>query len=225
MWQFKPMKKKLAFLHTLRANVTVFEDLLRADGYDCEVAHSVDESVLKEILATGQVDGGVTDRIREGIAKLKADGADLVVCTCSSIGAVAEEMNDSEAIEVQRIDRAMADEAVGIGDRIVLAASLSTTLSPTRALLNSSAQRLGKAISIKEVVISDAWDRYERGDHAGYIDEIAKALMEEFEAGDVIVLAQASMAEAALLVSDCPIPILSSPSLGMNRAIETLKAL
>ena len=51
---------------------------------------------------------------------------------------------------------------------------------------------------------------------------IAKAMTAEFEEGDVIVLAQASMAGAALLVSNCPIPILSSPKMGVDRAIEAL---
>ena len=68
----------------------------------------------------GRVDESIADRIRAEISELRDDGADVVVCTCSSIGAIAEEMNKTETIEVQRIDRAMADKAVGIGERIVL---------------------------------------------------------------------------------------------------------
>ncbi|MGK0237445.1 MAG: hypothetical protein ACI92G_000905 [Candidatus Pelagisphaera sp.] len=216
------MKKKLAFLHTLDANIAVFNKSVEECGYDVEVAHRVNESVLKDTMKLGHVDASIADRIRAEISELRDDGADVVVCTCSSIGAVAEEMNETETIEVQRIDRAMADRAVGIGDRIVLAASLSSTLGPTRELLESSAQRLGKSVSIKEVVISSAWDRYVAGDITGYIEEVAKAMTAQFNEGDVIVLAQASMADAALLVSDSPIPILSSPKLGVERAVEAV---
>ncbi len=216
------MKKKLAFLHTLDANIAVFNKSVEECGYDVEVAHRVNKSVLKDTMKLGHVDASIADRIRAEISELRDDGADVVVCTCSSIGAVAEEMNETETIEVQRIDRAMADRAVGIGDRIVLAASLSSTLGPTRELLESSAQRLGKSVSIKEVVISSAWDRYVAGDITGYIEEVAKAMTAQFNEGDVIVLAQASMADAALLVSDSPIPILSSPKLGVERAVEAV---
>lgn len=216
------MKKKLAFLHTLDANIAVFNKSVEECGYDVEVAHRVNKSVLKDTMKLGHVDASIADRIRAEISELRDDGADVVVCTCSSIGAVAEEMNETETIEVQRIDRAMADRAVGIGDRIVLAASLSSTLGPTRELLESSAQRLGKSVSIKEVVISSAWDRYVAGDITGYIEEVAKAMTAQFNEGDVIVLAQASMADAALLVSDSPIQILSSPKLGVERAVEAV---
>ena len=216
------MKKKLAFLHTLDANIAVFNKSVEECGYDVEVAHRVNKAVLKDTMKLGHVDASIADRIRAEISELRDDGADVVVCTCSSIGAVAEEMNETETIEVQRIDRAMADRAVGIGDRIVLAASLSSTLGPTRELLESSAQRLGKSVSIKEVVISSAWDRYVAGDITGYIEEVAKAMTAQFNEGDVIVLAQASMADAALLVSDSPIQILSSPKLGVERAVEAV---
>ncbi len=216
------MKKKLAFLHTLDANVSAFEDLVRASGSDCVVAHRVDESVLKDVFVKGAMDEGIEERIRTDLSELVDDGADLVVCTCSSIGAVAEAMNASSTVEIQRIDRAMADEAVRVGDRIVLAASLSSTLGPTRELLESSASRLAKSISVKEVVIADAWKYFEAGDRSGYVEAIAKGLEAEIASGDVIVLAQASMADAARLVSDCPIPILSSPGLGVDRALAAL---
>lgn len=217
------MKRKLGFLHTLRANIAVFDDLIQESGCECEVMHHVNESVLMDILRLGQANEDIADRVRTSVLELKEAGADLVVCTCSSIGAIAEEMNDSEPIEIQRIDRAMADEAVRQGGRIVLAASLSTTLGPTRDLLKSSAEKAGKSISIKELVISAAWACYEVGDHDGYIEEIAKELRRAFSEGDAIVLAQASMTGAASLVSDCPIPIFSSPRLGVNRALDTLR--
>lgn len=216
------VKKKLAFLHTLEPNVDVFENLLRNAGSDCEIIHKVDGSVLKDAAARGGIDEEIASRIRADISALVEEGANVVVCTCSSIGSVAETMNEISPIEIQRIDRAMADEAVQIGDRIVVAAAASSTLIPTRELLESSARRGNRAISIKEVVIAGVWGRYELGDLTGYIDGIAKGLASEFEAGDVIVLAQASMAEAAKIVSNCPIPILSSPQLGIDRALRTL---
>jgi hypothetical protein len=187
------------------------------------VVHRVNESVLKELMELSGIDSGIADRIRGEISELRDEGADAVVCKCSSTGVVAEEMNDSETIEVQRIDRAMADTAVGIGERIVLAASLPSTLGPTRKLLKSSSLCLGKSISIQEVVIPSAWALYEAGDQAGYFEEIAKAMTAEFEKGDVIVLAQASMAGAVSLVLNYPTPILSSPKLGVDRAVEALR--
>jgi hypothetical protein len=43
--------------------------------------------------------------------------------------------------------------------------------------------------------------------------------------GDVVVLAQASMAGAAPLCAGLPLPVLSSPSLGLEAALAAYRAL
>ncbi len=58
----------------------------------------------------------------------------------------------------------------------------------------------------------------------GYWAEIAAALHRDAPAGDVIVLAQASMAGAAALCEDMAVPILSSPRLGLEAALRAYRA-
>lgn len=87
-------------------------------------------------------------------------------------------------------------------------------------MLHDAAQRADKAISIVDIVCDHAWPRFEQGDQAGYIGEIAACLREVADRGDVIVLAQASMAPAAALCADLPVPILSSPRLGLEAAVQ-----
>lgn len=201
-------------------------DLRRAPrdslSHDLEVTHLVDESLLRDTISLGHVDEGITARIGSLIDEAIKAGADLVLCTCSSIGAVAEEMNAMESIEIQRIDRAMADEAVRIGGRILLAAALGSTLGPTAALLRSSAQAAGKEIQIREIIVPKAWPMFEAGDRSGYVDTIATCLRQEAADSDVIVLAQASMAEAAARLEDMAIPVLSSPLPGLRKALAAL---
>ena len=60
------------------------------------------------------------------------------------------------------------------------------------------------------------------GDSAGYHAAIAAALAGQRGRGDVIVLAQASMAGAAELCADLGVPILSSPRLGVEAALAAL---
>ena len=64
-----------------------------------------------------------------------------------------------------------------------------------------------------------AWEKFEAGDWAGYYHTIAEALQAHADCGDVIVLAQASMAPAASLCPQMAIPILSSPRLGVEQAL------
>lgn len=71
-------------------------------------------------------------------------------------------------------------------------------------------------------VVEGAWERFLDQDNQGYYDKIKAVIEQKARDYDVIVLAQASMSGAASLV-DVDIPVLSSPRLGVKRAIETLR--
>lgn len=67
-------------------------------------------------------------------------------------------------------------------------------------------------------------NRTEAGDHAGYLDRVARHVRGLADDVDVVVLAQASMAPAANLVGDLSIPVRSSPRLAVLRAVELADA-
>ena len=118
-----------------------------------------------------------------------------------------------------RIDRAMADAAVRSGKRVLIAAALSNTLLPTRTLLEDSAQKIRAEIAVSDLLIEDAWAYFEAGNVDQYQECIAAALKANWPSADVIVLAQASMTNAAEQCSGISIPILSSPKLGVQAAV------
>ena len=59
--------------------------------------------------------------------------------------------------DLLRIDEAMADEAVGIGSRIAVLATLATTLTPTTALIRERAAMVGATPEIASEVIAGAF--------------------------------------------------------------------
>ncbi len=67
----------------------------------------------------------------------------VVVCTCSTIGGSAEQTRLPHGQSVLRVDRAMAERAVEIGSRIVVAAALESTLAPTTELIQDVAAQQG----------------------------------------------------------------------------------
>ena len=216
------MTKQLVFLHTSPVHIATFDRLLGELAPEIPVQHLVDESLLQEARTTGitaQLAQRVTDRV---VDALGADGA-VMLCTCSTIGGCAEAVSQGTGRTVLRVDRAMAEKAVALGSHIVVVAALATTLSPTRHLLLEVAAAMDKPVQIDEVLCADAWAKFERGDQAGYLHAIAACLRDYAAKGDVIVLAQASMADAAKLCADLPVPILSSPRLGLEAAIEAYR--
>jgi hypothetical protein len=123
-----------------------------------------------------------------------------------------------------RIDRPMAERAVLFGRRILIAATLESTLEPTRTLVEDAARTAGREVRTSALLCEDAWGHYERGDAEGYHRAIAQALRQGVRGTDVVVLAQASMAPAAALCGDLPAPVLSSPRLGLAQALARYRS-
>lgn len=121
-----------------------------------------------------------------------------------------------------RVDRPLAEKAVASGSKLVVIAALESTLGPTQALLEAEAARVGKEVALELTLCPDAWRYFEQGDEQAYLRAVAAHADEVAGRGDVIVLAQASMAGAERFVRTGK-PVLSSPRLGMLGALELLE--
>lgn len=214
----------LAFLHTAAVHVPTFAALLQAQAPGAQAHHAVDESLLADARRLGSTDPGVRQRVQAAMHAAAAGGARQVVCTCSTVGALAEAMDTGGAFEAARIDRAMADRAVRQGPRVLMVAALESTLAPTQALLEDSAARLQRPVRVAPLWVDGAWARFEQGDRAGYLACVAEAVRRHAGDADVVVLAQASMADAAALLQDLALDVLSSPALGVAAAVARWRA-
>ncbi len=209
----------VAFLHTSPVHVPTFATLMQEMAPALRVAHVVREDLLADAQRDGTQGAALIARIERAMADAGAGGAPVVVCTCSTIGGVAEAMDTGGAFKAARVDRAMADAAVQSGRTVLLVAALESTLGPTTALLQSSAERLGTRPRIEPLLVPDAWRHFLAGDQASYVNAIVKAVSQADAASKVVVLAQASMAQAAEPLAQMGITALSSPKLGVAHAV------
>ncbi|MFJ7911955.1 aspartate/glutamate racemase family protein [Kitasatospora sp. NPDC096204] len=211
----------LALLHTSSVHVPVFDALRDRDHPGLPLRHVVSEELLAGARAGGPESvAGDIDRV---LASAVAEGAAAVLCTCSTIGGVAEARAEALGVPVLRVDRPMAAAAVAAAPgggrtttRVVVIAALAGTVGPTVALVEEEAARSGRPVTVTATVVEGAWDRFESGDHAGYLSAIAAAV-DAVDGADVIVLAQASMAAAAQRTTTAT-PVLSSPAPGLRAA-------
>ncbi|UCG24629.1 MAG: Asp/Glu/hydantoin racemase [Chloroflexota bacterium] len=213
------MKHDIAFLHTAAIHKATFGELMSELAPDLKVRHMIDESLLAEAREDGVIRRELESHIGQAMRNAASTGAAVVVCTCSTIGSPAERAGDGHMLITQRIDRAMADAAVQMGPRILIVAALNSTLAPTRALIDDSAARLGLPVCCRELLVANAWSYFERSAHEKYVGTIEDAIRANIEEVDVVVLAQASMAEAGERCRSLPVPVLSSPRLGVEAAI------
>ncbi|USQ84722.1 aspartate/glutamate racemase family protein [Streptomyces phaeoluteigriseus] len=213
----------LALLHTSPVHVPVFDTLRDRAHPGLRLRHFVDEDLLTR--ARDQGPEAVADDVRAVLAHAVAEGARAVLCTCSTLGAVAETVARTAAagVPVLRVDRPMAAAAVAAGPRVVVLAALESTLGPTAELVAEEAARAGRPVAVRTLLVDGAWDRFEAGDTEGYVRLVAATADTVTGAdADAIVLAQASMAPAQHLTTT-PVPVLSSPAPGLAAGAEAAR--
>lgn len=181
--------------------------------------HRVDESLLADARAIG-LDDDLRGRLRTHLQAL--GHADVVLCTCSTIGGEAERIASDLGVLFVRIDRPMAELAVAGGGRVRIAAALESTIAPTRALLLEAAASAGVEVDTLEIDCRAAWPSFEHGALTEYLAAVVNAIRAAAsrEAFRAVVLAQASMADAATLLAGEPYTVFSSPQPAVDRAIQ-----
>ncbi|MEU6733413.1 aspartate/glutamate racemase family protein [Streptomyces physcomitrii] len=209
----------LALLHTSPVHVPVFEALREAHHPGLALRHLVREELLTAAAAEGPA--SVAAEVEGAVLRAARDGAGAVLCTCSTLGGVAESASAAAGVPVLRVDRPMAAEAVATGPRIVVLAALAETLEPTTGLIAEEARRAGREVAPRSVLVPGAWELFRSGDGEGYIARVAAAAR-EVSGADVLVLAQASMAPARALLTGGP-PVLSSPRPGLAAAARAVR--
>ncbi len=211
----------IGFLHTAGVHAATFESLLRQADPLMSAVHLVDQSLLDEARASDDA-AHLQIRVATALRALATLGAERIVCTCSTIGGIAETVGIEVGLSVIRVDRPMAQRAVALNGAVLVVATLESTMEPTLALINDEACRASAALEIHHIIVEGAWVSFEAGDIDSYHDRIETAVRLACEAGgvDLVVLAQASMAGAVGRLHDLGIPILASPACAIEYVLE-----
>jgi aspartate/glutamate racemase len=139
-------------------------------------------------------------------------GADAIVVTCSTLGEAVNSIRPMSAVPLFRIDQGMADEAVKIATRIGILATLPTTLEPTGTMIRRAAIAACKECTVVEKLCSGAFQLLTGGDKKGHDALVMEGFEELASQVEVVVLAQASMAQALASLKRPGVPYLTSQS-------------
>jgi Asp/Glu/hydantoin racemase len=206
---------RVALLHTGAVVIPMTAGLVARELPGVTAVNYLDDKIVAD-LGDEAVAASVPGRVRE-LAQAAVDGgAGAVLLTCSSISELAAQTAEAVGVPVLRIDEAMADEAISLGGRIAVIATLPTTCGPTTRLIGERAELVGATPRITSVVVEGAFEAVASGDRTRHDDLVADAIRSAAGDADVIVLAQASMASAADAVQ-VSVPVLTSLESGVRR--------
>jgi Asp/Glu/hydantoin racemase len=214
----------LALVHTSPTLAPLFNELTARIVPGVRVLHFVDESLIKNTIASGHLEKSTMRRVIALIGSSFDAGADVALVTCSSIGPAVDMAAQLYDQPVLRVDRPMAEKAVETGRRIGVAATLSTTLNPTADLVLKVAAERGIDIEIIEQLCEGAFEAVMAGDGDTHDRIVGEGLTTALKGVDAIVLAQASMARVlnTLPAGALKVPAFSSPELGVELVREVL---
>lgn len=209
------MKIGIVYTSTTPELIELVErELRKSIGGNAEFLSYEDPSILKEACDCGTVTAGAAARLVGLYAKAVSAGADVILNCCSSVGEVADSAQAFArftGVPIVRIDEEMCREAVRLGKRIGVMATLSSTLEPTKGTILRVAREMGRRVELKDALLEGAF---------GLSQEEFKARMirkakEISDSADVILFAQGSMAYCEEAVREiCGKPVVSSPRFG-----------
>ena len=209
--------QRLGIVHTVSQLAATFAELAGELLPGVQTTVITDELLLKRTIRDGAVDDVTRDRLRGHVDALADFGVDAVLVTCSSVGALVDEIAPRAAVPVVRVDRAMAERAVTLGSTVGVLATLPSTLAPTTELVEAAARDAGRTVRVVSRLCDGAFAALQGGDPERHDAIIAVELDRLAAEVDVVVLAQASMARIAAARPAGGTRVLSSPRLAMER--------
>ncbi|WP_064685946.1 aspartate/glutamate racemase family protein [Rhizobium bangladeshense] len=215
----------LAMIHTVPGIIPAFNELVGLHLPGWRSFNMLDESLLGNTIREGALSPQTMRRLAGHIWSAMDAGASAVLVTCSSLGPAVDAGTPLCPVPLFRIDDGMAIEAIRRGNRIGVLATLATTMNPTTQLIERHAQRIGHRVSVTGRLCDGAFDKLRSGDRAAHDAMVREGLASLVGSVDVVVLAQASMANALNKMSEASVPVLTSPELGVLHMSSALNAL
>lgn len=162
---------------------------------DVRVFNIMDDSLLCESLAHHRATNNVLKRIQFYALAAEAMGADVAMCSCTTVGEATRIARQYTSIPVFNIDEPMAREAVRQGRKLGIIATVPTSPAATQRQLEYAAADAGVKISVKIAVNEKAFAHLQAGEIERHNELVHREMDKLAPKVDVLVLGQISLAQ------------------------------
>lgn len=213
----------IVVIHTSFVSVDHLRGLFAEIIPEALVRHIVDDSLLADVMAAGQLTAPVTRRVCAYACLAEQMGADLLFNQCSSVGEAVNVARTMIAVPYVKVDEPMAAEAVRLGRRIAVVATVASTVGPSVRLVEEAAAAAGVEAKVEPVLVDGALDiLMKEGNREKHNHLVLEAIRKSEADSDAIVLAQGSMVVLEPLLGSTRVPVLTSPRRGVMNARRVL---
>ncbi len=211
---------KIGLVHATMNSVQPILHAFHTDHPTVDLINVMDEGLIWELNRTNEITHDMTRRLIDIASKAEDAGADAILLTCSSFSPNVAEFKHLFKVPVLSSDESMLNEAVRIGGKIGVIATVGKAGPTTTHLLYETAKKQSKTIEVETVVITEAFQALQKGNQEKH-DEMIHAEMDKMtQHCDVILLAQYSMARALGSYEKGSIPILTGPQVSAQAIVD-----
>lgn len=215
--------KKIAIVHTSFVSVEDLKQLFSEIIPEVKLTHIVDDSLLTEVMENGFATPEVIKRVCDYYINADSLNVDAIFNQCSSVGEAADVAAKLIKTPILKVDEAMAEEAVKLGNKIAVVATVASTMGPSTRLVKTKAKEAGKTVEIVECLVDGALKvLMQEGNRAKHNQLVKEKMISVQNDVDVFVLAQGSMVVLLPELADIKKPVLTSPRLGVQKMRKVL---
>ncbi len=191
---------KVAIISTTIAAIGPMVDEFAQTMPEADLLHFLDEGLVVEFMRSGGLSKAAKIRTLELARAAESAGAEIIVCSCSTLSPVFSEMEPFIGIPMISIDQAMAEEACRLADEVTIAATAESVLKSVLPTFEKAAAAVGRNPTIKTVIISEA-RRHPRSSPE-FFEVISEGINEALTDSSIVAVAQCSMSGCLPLIPD-----------------------
>jgi aspartate/glutamate racemase len=212
----------------IHAVIPAIEPLKAAFGQlapGLRLVNLLDEGLITEADRLGTITPGLVRRLTTLVALLEDAEAEIALLSCTAYSPVADQVQAQSDIPVLKIDELMVREALGRASRIGLIATVPAGLKMQQQLIGQIAAEMGRSIELDSKLRADAFSELAAGRRDAHDEIVLDEVRDLASRNELVMLAQASMGHLATKIpSDVVVPVLSSPTLAVQKVKEMLES-
>ena len=218
--------KTLGVIHANLITTKAMEPYIQKYIPEVVICNLVDDTIQRDNIAAGI---GVIPKVNyykfaQYAHNLEEAGVDLILLACSTFNYAAELARPMINTPIAQIDRPMMEEAVKVGKRVGMLATLETTVPSSERLLRIAASEANKDVEIKTVLCSQAFVELQKGNTEAHNSILLEAIDNLSKEVDGIVMAQISMSALAPYLTNTKVPVFNSGDTGFGRVKSLLES-
>lgn len=184
--------KKVALIHTVKPGYIGFGTEVMQAFPNLQITNTVDEALAQEAVQSGP-SPHLANRFLLATKLAESTGADLIVCTCTSMEPFIETVRGFLNVPLILIDDEMHRQAPFLGNRVTIFATAESALWPTRKKYMESVTRQEAGTKSVSTLICSEANRFMREGNMEEHDRLVLNSIKSIRNTDLIILSQYSL--------------------------------